>query len=243
VNVKSEELRCWVEDPGQRPGDDSGLRERKHPRFAQFMARPESDLIIDVLWHYIRHVPRRATSERNAWSLSCLPGGGSPRRLAVVSMRTMEVIVAGPADGFMIVSEEALVAHFGDWDRFSKEHPGLEPAASTYRDAGHDQVMLRGSLPALHDAIIDDRVGAAIRSLTARVYALGRTIHWRGHCPQLADLVLDDAVPRCTVRASSADLVLQGTPAEAPASRFGTAGTDATVSLSVIRLRTVRHGY
>jgi hypothetical protein len=129
--------------------------------------------------------------------MSCLPGGGSPGRLSAVSMRTVEVIVTGSASGFMIVSEDALIRGFGDWDRFSQQHPRLEPETSAYRDAGHDQVRLRGSLPALHDAITDGLVGYAIRSLTARVYALGQTIHWRGHCPQLADIVLDDAAPGC----------------------------------------------
>jgi hypothetical protein len=67
----SNQLSRWVDDPGclgpgRRPGDDSGLREHKQPRFARFTIRPESDLITDVLWHYMRHVPRRAASERSA---------------------------------------------------------------------------------------------------------------------------------------------------------------------------------
>jgi hypothetical protein len=79
MSVTLDELRCWVEEPGciepgRRPGDAAGLRERKQPRFAKFCALPQSGLIIDVLWHYVRHLPRYAGSERGAWSLSCLPG-------------------------------------------------------------------------------------------------------------------------------------------------------------------------
>jgi len=202
VSMTAGELRRWVADPGcagpgRRPGDAAGLRERKQPRFARFCALPQSGLITDVLWHYIRHVPRYAASERSTWSLSCLPGG-SRQRLAVVSMRTMEVIVARPSSGFMVVSEDALMRRFGGWDAVTRRHPGLDAGQSRYRDAGDDQVVLSGSLAALHGAVTDDGIGFAIRTLTARVYVLGRTIHGRGHCPQLADLVLDEARPPCT---------------------------------------------
>lgn len=202
------ELRRWVADPGctgpgRRPWDAAGLREQKQPRFAKFCALPQSGLIIDVFWHYIRHVPRYAGSERSAWSLSCLPGN-SRNRLAVVSMRTMEVIVAGPSSGFLVVSEDALMGRFGGWDAFAWRHPGLDAEESGYRDAGGDQVVLRGSMEALHDAVTDDGIGFAIRTLTARVCSLGRTIHARGHCPQLADLVLDEARPHCAVAGAQA---------------------------------------
>jgi hypothetical protein len=202
------ELRRWVEEPGcvepgQRPGDAAGLRERKQPRFAKFCALPQSGLIIDVLWHYLRQVPRYAGSERSAWSLSCLPGT-SRERLAVVSMRTMEVIVAGPSSGFLVVSEDALMRGPGGWDGFAARHPGLTAEDSRYRDAGGDQVVLRGSMQALHDAVTDGGICLAIRTLTARVYCLGQTIHGRGHCPQLADLVLDQANPDCAAGADRA---------------------------------------
>jgi len=212
MRVAPDELRRWVEDPGciepgRRPGDAAGLRERKQARFARFCALPQSGLIIDVFWHYIRHVPRYAGSERSAWSLSCLPGT-SRERLAVVSMRTMEVIVAGPSSGFLVVSENALMRGPDGWDGFAARHPGLAAEDSRYRDPGGDQVVLRGSMQALHDAVTDGGICFAIRTLTARVYSLGQTIHGRGHCPQLADVVLDEASPDCAAggdRARCAD--------------------------------------
>jgi hypothetical protein len=189
----------WVDDPGsiepgRRPADPPGLRERKQARFAKFCALPESDLITDVLWHYMRNVPRYAASERSQWALSCMadvPAG----RLAVVSMRTMEVIVMGRSAGFLIVSEDAVMRRFGGWDAFSRQHPELEPRESNYKDPGDDQVRLSGCLSAMHGAVTDERIGYVIRALTARVFRLGRTMHHRGHCPQLADLVLDEIGP------------------------------------------------
>lgn len=194
-------LLRWVDDPGSlepgsRPADSPGSRERKQPRFAKFCALPESDVITDVLWHYIRDVPGYAAAERSHWALSCLAGSAAGRD-AVISMRTMEVIVLGRRAGFLVVSEDALLRRFGNWTGFSQRHPGLEPAESYYKDPGRDQVRLSGSLSALHGAVTDDRVGYAIRTLTARVFKLGRTLHHRGHCPQLADLVLDEDSPPC----------------------------------------------
>jgi hypothetical protein len=85
----------------------------------------------------------------------------------------------------------------GHGDGLEREHPGLDNDESRYKDAGTDQIRLVGALPDIHDAIIDDRVGYAIRVLTERVGSKGRTLQFRGHSPQLADLVLADHPPIC----------------------------------------------
>jgi hypothetical protein len=194
-------VSSWVDDPslvsgGSRPADRPGVREGKQVRFNRFCARPDSGLIADLLWHYVRNIPCSAATEGEHWAVSCLPGGNT-KRLTAISLRTMETIVITTAGGFLIVSQDALLDRFGSWDSFENDHPELTHDPCGYQDAGLDQIRIAGELSHLHDALLDDRITYAIRVLTERVSALGRTIHSRGHCPQLADLILDETPPTC----------------------------------------------
>jgi hypothetical protein len=199
----------WIDNPqlvppGTRPAEGPGRREKRQAQFDRFSRREEADIIVDVLWHYVRNIPRYAATEGEYWALSCLPSTKSPR-LSAISLHSMEAIYitegeGGIPIGHVITSKEALLDRFGSWDAFQREHPGLYPDhnGDKYKDAGPDQIRLIGALPDVHDAVIDDRIGYAIRVLTERVCAKGRTLHSRGHCPQLVDLVLDDRPPSCT---------------------------------------------
>jgi hypothetical protein len=195
--------------PGTRPAEVPGRREKRQEQFDRFSRREDTDKIVDVLWHYVRNIPEYAATEGEYWALSCLPST-TPPRLTAISLHTMEAIYItagddGISNGQVIASEEALLHRFGSWDAFHREHPGLDPdrEGSKYEDAGTDQIRLTGALPAVHHAIIDDRIGYAIRVLTDRVRLRGRTIHARGHCPQLANLVLGDRHPFCSQAATS----------------------------------------
>lgn len=179
-----------------------GRRERRQAQFDRFSRREDADLIVDVLWHYVRNIPRYAATEGEYWALSCLPGT-TPSRLTAISLHTMEAIYItdgddGTPDARVIASAEAIIHRFGSWNVFHREHPSLDlDEGSNYKDAGIDQIRLIGALPDVHHAITDDRIGYAIRVLTDRVRLNGRTIHAKGHCPQLADLVLGDRPSSC----------------------------------------------
>jgi hypothetical protein len=197
---------AWIDNPelappGTRPDETPGRRERGQAQFDRFSHRTDTDLIVDVLWHYVGYIPRYAATEGETWALSCLPST-KPARLTAISIRSMETIFITEGDddmpfGHMVTSAEALLDRFGSWDGLEREHPGLDHDESRYKDAGTDQIRLVGALPDIHDAIIDDRVGYAIRVLTERVGSKGRTLQFRGHSPQLADLVLADHPPIC----------------------------------------------
>jgi hypothetical protein len=214
MTIKGSSPVSWIDNPqlvpsGPRPAEVRGRREKRQIQFERFSGREDADMIVDVLWHYVRNIPRYAATEGEYWALSCLPSTTHPR-LTAISLHTMEAIYITEGDdgipnGQVIASEEALLHRFGSWDAFHREHPGLDPDhdGSKYEDAGTDQIRLIGALPDVHHAIIDDRIGYAIRLLTNRVCAKGRTLHSRGHCPQLADLVLGDRPPTCSEAATS----------------------------------------
>lgn len=199
----------WIDNPelvppGTRPAEVPGRREKRQAQFDRFSRREDTDMIVDVLWHYVRNIPRYAATEGEYWALSCLPSTKSPR-LTAISLQSMEAIYITEGEdgiliGHVITSEDALLERFGSWDAFRREHPGLYPDHDgyKYKDAGPDQIRLIGALPDVHDAIIDDRIGYAIRVLTERVREKGRTLNPKGHCPQLVDLVLDHRPSSCT---------------------------------------------
>jgi hypothetical protein len=197
----------WVENatlvpPGKRPAEKAGLRKQKERQFGLFRKRSDAAAIVDFLWHYVRNVPRYAATEGEHWALSCLPST-TKTRVTAISLRTMETVViddydAGNTGGFLNVSQHALLDRFGSWDAFESEHPGLLRSTANYRDPGPDQISIEGTLADLHDAVVDDRVGYAIRVLTDRLHRTGQTLQKRGHCPQLADLILEGHPPHCT---------------------------------------------
>jgi hypothetical protein len=206
MTLEESSPESWIDNPelvppGTRPAEVPGKREKRQAPFDRFSRRANTDMIVDVLWHYVRNTPRYAATEGEYWVLSCLPGT-KPPRLTAITLHMMEAIYItegedGTLNGHVITSKNALLKRFGSWDAFKREHPGLDPDESEYEDAGGDQIRLSGALPDVHDALIDDRIGYAIRVLTERVREKGRTVNTTGHCPQLVDLVLDDRPPSC----------------------------------------------
>jgi hypothetical protein len=122
-----------------------GRREKRQAQFDRFSRREDTDMIVDVLWHYVRNIPRYAATEGEYWALSCLPST-TPRRLTAISLHTMEAIYITEGDdgipiGQVITSEDALFHRFGSWDAFQRDHPRLRPdhEGSKYEDAGTDR--------------------------------------------------------------------------------------------------------
>ncbi|MFG1775973.1 HNH endonuclease [Micromonospora sp. NPDC049048] len=143
-------------------------------------------------------VPDAATTEREYWALSCLPGTRTnPPRLSAVSMKTMETFVLheptdrganARAEGFVVVRKSVLDRHWTPTG-FRAAHPAIMRWSSDYVDAGPDQECLGGDVEDLIAAFGDERIVLAARAL-AEPLLRSRTLHARGHNQRLADAVL-----------------------------------------------------
>ncbi|SCG45885.1 HNH endonuclease [Micromonospora zamorensis] len=149
-------------------------------------------------------VPNPAGTEREYWTLSCLPNTkSSPRRLSAVCMRTMETFVLHQpldpenqdvAEGFVVVRQSVLRRHWPTGRALAREFPGLTEERSDYRDAGPDQARVCGPYDQLVAALADERFAAAVRHLTSALLT-ARTMQGAGHSHRLVDEVLDRARP------------------------------------------------
>lgn len=137
-------------------------------------------------------------TERDSWALSCLPG--SRHTLSRISMGGMETFVirepedatATEIEGLVIVARSVIEAEFGSLDGFRGQYPALTVEVSGYRDAGDDQVRVRGGRGDLVAALWADRFAAAAQAL-AESLMQKYTPYARGHNYQLADHVLGRA--------------------------------------------------
>jgi len=88
----------WLQDPtsvapGARAPEEPDVRQRKEKAFDRLLRTPYADDVVHVLQHYVRDcIPRYRATEREYWSLSCMPGT-LRGRLAAVSLRSMETFV------------------------------------------------------------------------------------------------------------------------------------------------------
>ncbi|MBL6276064.1 HNH endonuclease [Micromonospora fiedleri] len=147
-------------------------------------------------------VPDPAGTEREYWTLSCLPSTKSnPRRLSAVSMRSMETFVLHEpldpesqdvAEGFVIVRRSVLRRHWPTGRALARTFPGLTEEPSDYRDAGPDQVRVCGPYDQLVAAFADERFAAAVRHLTSSLLT-ARTMQGAGHSRRLVGEVLSRA--------------------------------------------------
>jgi hypothetical protein len=135
--------------------------------------------------------PRR--SQGDGWALSCLPGT-TPWRLSAVTMRTMDMLVVNRPRGaeqdvqaIVVLERSTLRAALAD---APADPPGVQIVASDYHEAGPDQALIRGPWRRVVDALDEPAVIEAVRSLSERIIARGRTLHWRGHNQLLVDDVL-----------------------------------------------------
>ncbi|RZU73663.1 HNH endonuclease [Micromonospora kangleipakensis] len=144
-------------------------------------------------------VPDAAATERDYWTLSCLPSTTrNPQRLSAVCMRTMETFVLhepldptdeGVAEGFVVIRRSILKRHWATGRALSRAFPGLTEEPSDYRDAGPDQARVRGRYDQLVAALADDRFAEAVRDLTSSLLTAG-TMQGAGHSVALVDEVL-----------------------------------------------------
>ncbi|MBM0255477.1 HNH endonuclease [Micromonospora sp. 4G55] len=144
-------------------------------------------------------VPDAAATERDYWTLSCLPNTTrDPQRLSAVCMRTMETFVLhepldpaneGMAEGFVVVRRSILKRHWSTGRALGRAFPGLTEEPSDYRDAGPDQARVCGRYDRLIAALADERFAEAVRDLTSSLLT-AKTMQGAGHSAPLVDEVL-----------------------------------------------------
>jgi hypothetical protein len=141
-------------------------------------------------------VQNAETTERDFWTMSCLPST-TLGRLSAISMRFMEVCVlhapddpeAGAVDMFVVVRRSVLASAATSDEDLEEEYPGLTFERSDYKDAGADQVVASAWHDDLIEALHKPRFALAARVLAEHLLS-GRTVHWKGHNYQLADEVM-----------------------------------------------------
>lgn len=149
-------------------------------RHRRFQAHPAAPAALRVLRTYVNGcllLPRR--TERDFWSLSCLPGTDAAR-LACISVGRMETLVLTAGGGFVVLADDELTDP-------ARRRYRRALRASDYAAAGAHQVVLEASsLAALSDVLEDDDVARAAALLSYRVMRKGRTWYSRSHSPLLA---------------------------------------------------------
>ncbi|MDH6462762.1 hypothetical protein M2302_002943 [Micromonospora sp. A200] len=172
-------------------------------QFERLMAGPYYSAVVAANRAYLKvAVPDASATEREYWTLSCLPNTTTnPRRLSAVSMKRMETFVLheptgpaedGMAEGFVIVRQSVLNRYWPKRRAFEKAFPGLTLEDCDYEDPGPDQVRVNGRHDELIAALADERFAAAVRDLVAPLLTV-RTMHGAGHSYSLVDHVLSRA--------------------------------------------------
>ncbi|MGW7680943.1 hypothetical protein ACWGID_09415 [Kribbella sp. NPDC054772] len=170
----------------------------KRKKFARLREHTGYEHVVALSRAYLDAAVRDAqTSEKEYWSLSCLPGTRK-ERLAAISMKSMEVLVVGDVgedipEAFVVVSLDHLVREHGSAAAAEAAYQELDFDPSDYRDAGDDQVRVYGWAPELAEYLASASLGTAAQELAGRLMGAGKTMQWFGHNYQLADQVLGRA--------------------------------------------------
>lgn len=171
----------------------------KQHRYEKLARGPFFAPVVAVARAYLAAaVPDPATTQRDYWALSCLPGT-TPRRLSAVTMRITDALVIYKSrtddpplvKALVLVERSTLEAGFGCRDNAQERHPHVRFADSTFHGAGPDQMIITGYHDDIVAALRDEPIADAARQVALRIMGQGRVLHWRGHNDQLASDVLD----------------------------------------------------
>lgn len=212
--MPEEDQQGWLRQPGkyvaqERTSKRNAVGEeqfvRYEQRFKRFTADSQSGRVVSALREFVpKCVPAFRRGEGSFWSLSCMPSTGGPAwgRLAVVNLRSVEILVIGkfpdPQEddltwGFVNVAESTMREHYGSLTDLRRCFPKsyFEVRRAHYPSAGGDVLQIYAvTLDALKDALRQRAVQKAARVMTLRQVRKGATIYSKFHCPQLAGLVV-----------------------------------------------------
>lgn len=202
-----EQQRDWIEgrtelhDADER-SESLELRFKYLPRFQKLLRRPQAQEVLEILSLYGRHcipIPRR--SERQYWSVSCLPST-SDKPLIRVNASWMELFTLY-ADGedirarFLVHLSDFTTDHSAVQDRLDAAF--LQSSVATPDDVGYfftrsaDMVGInvRGAA-SIRRFLAERRVLSAIRTFNLTHMNRGRNAYQASHCYSLADHMLAD---------------------------------------------------
>lgn len=199
--------RDWIEGKAAlRDADERSespeLRFKYVPRFQKLLRRPQAQEVLEILGVYGRDcipIPRR--SERQYWSVSCLPST-SDKPLVRVNASWMELFTLY-ADGEGIRAR--CLVHLSDFttDRsLAQDHVDtafVERCVTTPDDVsyffprGADMfgINVRSSA-SIRRFLAADRILRAIRTFNLTHMNRGRNAYQASHCYSLADCMLAD---------------------------------------------------
>ena len=201
-----ERQRNWIEGKTNLPDADERsesmeLRFKYAPRFQKLLARPQAQTVLNILRFYgQRCIPMPRKTERQYWSVSCLPST-SDKPLVRVNASWMELFTIY-ADGDGVRAR--FIVHLSD---FTKDHSPaqghvdevlLEHCVTTPEDIsyfvprGEDifGINVRGSA-SIRKFLAAARVLRAIRRFNLTHMNRGRNAYQASHCYSVADHMLE----------------------------------------------------
>lgn len=205
--LDAEQQRNWMEGKTDLPDveertESLELRFKYAPRFQKLLARPQAPQVLEFLRLYGRNcipIPRR--TERNYWSVSCLPST-SDKPLIRVNASWMELFTLY-ADGEDIRAR--FLVHLSDFttdQSLEQDHvdeTSLEHAVATPEDVGcffprgenMFGINVRGAA-SIRTFLATPRMLRAIRAFNLTHMNRGRNAYQASHCYSLADYLLGD---------------------------------------------------
>ncbi|MGN6803286.1 MAG: hypothetical protein ACTHJN_15400, partial [Ginsengibacter sp.] len=178
--------------------DKYKIRYRK--RFDKLKEGENYPIVKRILNTYIQNcLPAFKKTEKDFWSLSCLPatGGHTFRRYFCMNVNFMEVFVAGfdaelnEPFAFLVLST-LFMRTPKDINRILTKYPEMDIIERNYKAAGVDQVSIYFSdLKQVEDILLTEPVIVqSIRELNLRLMRKGPTIYSNYHCFDLVKDVL-----------------------------------------------------
>lgn len=202
-----QQQRDWIEAKTDLPDADERsesleLRFKYLPRFQKLLRRPQAREVLEILSLYGRScIPIPRKSERQYWSVSCLPST-SDKPLTRVNASWMELFTLY-ADGEDVRAR--FILHLSDFtagrsleqdhvDEAFLERCVTAPEDVSYffpRGADMFGINVRGSA-SIRRFLAERRVLSAIRTFNLTHMNRGRNAYQASHCYSLADHMLAD---------------------------------------------------
>lgn len=176
---------------------DEEIEARNESRLPTFMSHPDADEVLSFLGAYIPCcVPAYFKTEKDYWSLSCLPGrqGAGDRLHARLSIFWQEVVAIYTEGSLVITFHLAfspLQRGYGKLlHRFGKAYPGADVSDFAYKPGGSDQVRAVADRDTALALLRDEHFLGAVRLHNLRLMMKGPSQWSQSHCYALVDRAL-----------------------------------------------------
>lgn len=204
--LTAEQQSAWRE--GGASAEDNGERfqslEQRFKyaeRFEKLLRLPQAQEVLDIVRIYAeRCLPIPRMTERDYWSVSCLPST-SDKPLVRINASWMELFTLMP-DGDGLVAR--IILHLSDFTTDSSLEPDhldrtfIEQCVVSPKDVSHFLwkadtfgLKVRGS-PSIRKLLADPRALRAIRNFNLTHMNRGRNAYQASHCYSVADSMLSD---------------------------------------------------